>query len=453
VARAQIAVSSWDFLDSIQEIKVNNELFITRVVEERFGETDLGITREAYSKVEEEGSISDLESVGRVGEDQSNHGWEDGLSDGVSGEEDCGVRVSKSAVINREQVTIVTGERETEPLLLCTAETRLQKDDGDRRVLELVEEGKGEGIQIEFLTKDVELVERSLEVEREVERRSQSRNEEVSLVDKGIIGLQEDGGTSLTIISNVEEVCGESGPAFVQREGKKVLTEEREVDFKKVSLLKGTGSKWAVGPNNTNMEAENICIRRLKLKEVAQLDWELKNLLFPSVTRNKRTENIKKKDEDKRKGGELQKRLAAEQCLLSKSCRFAQAVRGGAGGRKGETNKKKRKGKRDNKINLGASVESISSASFQGKVTEIREEHNSIEDPVEFEEPGESGYNKVYDKNSEMYRMEANRLFNIGANLGCTSNEERITMIERLIDLETKDFGQVVGVGDEEVDQ
>jgi hypothetical protein len=43
VARAQIAVSSWDFLDSVQEIKVNNELFITRVVEERFGETNLGL--------------------------------------------------------------------------------------------------------------------------------------------------------------------------------------------------------------------------------------------------------------------------------------------------------------------------------------------------------------------------------------------------------------------------
>jgi hypothetical protein len=71
---------------------------------------------------------------------------------------------------------------------------------------------------------------------------------------------------------------------------------------------------------------------------------------------------------------------------------------------------------------------------------------------VELDMPVESGYNQVYDKNYDTYRLEADQLFNIGVNLGCTSNEERITMIERLIDLETKEFGQEVGLGDEEVD-
>jgi hypothetical protein len=38
-------------------------------------------------------------------------------------------------------------------------------------------------------------------------------------------------------------------------------------------------------------------------------------------------------------------------------------------------------------------------------------------------------------------------------NLGCTTNEERITMIERLIDLEEKEGILVEELGDDDVDQ
>jgi hypothetical protein len=47
------------------------------------------------------------------------------------------------------------------------------------------------------------------------------------------------------------------------------------------------------------------------------------------------------------------------------------------------------------------------------------------------------------------FRIEAERLFNIGMNLGISSNEDRILMVERLIDSK----GAEVLVGDEEVDQ
>jgi hypothetical protein len=68
-------------------------------------------------------------------------------------------------------------------------------------------------------------------------------------------------------------------------------------------------------------------------------------------------------------------------------------------------------------------------------------------------ELAEIGNNLIYDQQNEAYRLEAERLFNIGINLGCTSNEERITIIERLIDLESKENDQVEGLVDEEVDQ
>ncbi|GAU39364.1 hypothetical protein TSUD_56910 [Trifolium subterraneum] len=73
VARAQIAVIYWDFVDEVIEIKVNEELFVVRVVEERFGEIDLGVKR----TVNEQNFFD-----GRIVKEE----WEDGWSEGSSGE-------------------------------------------------------------------------------------------------------------------------------------------------------------------------------------------------------------------------------------------------------------------------------------------------------------------------------------------------------------------------------
>ncbi|MCH90831.1 hypothetical protein A2U01_0011754 [Trifolium medium] len=55
--------------------------------------------------------------------------------------------------------------------------------------------------------------------------------------------------------------------------------------------------------------------------------------------------------------------------------------------------------------------------------------------------------------NSMNVRKEAKRLFNIGTNLGVSSNEERIMMIEKLIDLEEGDNRPDQAEGDVVVDQ
>jgi hypothetical protein len=448
VARALIAVSSWGFVDSIQEIKVNEELFITRVVEERFGEIDLGITRESFSKVEDEDSTGDTASVGRPDEDQQ--GWEDGGSVGESGDEGGGVCRQNPVGINQSAVNIVTEVREMVPPVLSKTDNREQRGDGDMRVLELVEGGKVEGFQTKILTKGVELVDGSLEEEREVMvceevRPCQEGSGIVLLVDNGKTGLHGETGTTPVDSQNKEVGPTESDPIFVQREGKDVAIVEK-VDFNKISLLKGSGSKWAVGPNILELEAEDLFIKRLNSQEVAQIDWELKNSLFPSVPRNQLTEPITNEVEDRRRGGETQKRLNIDQGLLSKSCRFAQAVRSSVGGRKGATKKKKKKGKPAVVNKTVTYGDSISSTSILHSDTDSTADKNPTE-------VAEIGNNLVYDKKSEVYRKEADRLFNIGINLGCTSNEERITMIERLIDLESKGNGQEEGLGDEEVDQ
>ncbi|GAU42371.1 hypothetical protein TSUD_350370 [Trifolium subterraneum] len=48
----------------------------------------------------------------------------------------------------------------------------------------------------------------------------------------------------------------------------------------------------------------------------------------------------------------------------------------------------------------------------------------------------EGEVNEINDASNEKYRIEAERLFNIGLNMGVTTNADIISMVERLIDLE-----------------
>ncbi|MCI22327.1 hypothetical protein A2U01_0043503, partial [Trifolium medium] len=84
VARAQIAVTTWTTVDEVVEIKVNEEIFIIRMVEERFGTMDLGFQKVAgfangvRNSSEYSANIHDGGSV--VGLDE---GWSENESDGA----------------------------------------------------------------------------------------------------------------------------------------------------------------------------------------------------------------------------------------------------------------------------------------------------------------------------------------------------------------------------------
>ncbi|MCI34153.1 DUF4283 domain protein, partial [Trifolium medium] len=49
VARAHIEVSYWEMVDEVIEVKVDEEIFIIRMIEERFGSLDVGIHKVAGS--------------------------------------------------------------------------------------------------------------------------------------------------------------------------------------------------------------------------------------------------------------------------------------------------------------------------------------------------------------------------------------------------------------------
>ncbi|MCI39963.1 hypothetical protein A2U01_0061195, partial [Trifolium medium] len=63
VARVQIEVTTWSWIDEEVEIKVTNEFFMVKMMEERFGEADMGIERlmgsEKGCRASSEGSVSE----------------------------------------------------------------------------------------------------------------------------------------------------------------------------------------------------------------------------------------------------------------------------------------------------------------------------------------------------------------------------------------------------------
>jgi hypothetical protein len=59
----------------------------------------------------------------------------------------------------------------------------------------------------------------------------------------------------------------------------------------------------------------------------------------------------------------------------------------------------------------------------------------------------------MFDEANRHYRIEAERLFNIGLNMGATTNAERIAMVDRLIDLEAKEVENIEDWEEEEVNQ
>jgi hypothetical protein len=62
----------------------------------------------------------------------------------------------------------------------------------------------------------------------------------------------------------------------------------------------------------------------------------------------------------------------------------------------------------------------------------------------------EGEMDRLIDDNTRGIRVEAERLFHIGLNLGITSNAERLGILNRMIDLEVRDEKNFVSDGGED---
>jgi hypothetical protein len=128
------------------------------------------------------------------------------------------------------------------------------------------------------------------------------------------------------------------------------------------------------------------------------------------------------------------------------------AIKEKKGGRNSKKGKKK-KSKASHKISVAEADDPISEDSAYSDSLHRPSGKNFV--PVASLEvvltEGES--NLVRDEANKRYQIEAERLFNIGLNLGATTNSERIEMVERLLDMEVKEVENNEEFEGEEVDQ
>jgi hypothetical protein len=137
---------------------------------------------------------------------------------------------------------------------------------------------------------------------------------------------------------------------------------------------------------------------------------------------------------------------------LTKAGRFACAVKGKYGGR----NRKKGKKKGSKQHYYHSSAEDNDSISDVSAQLDIGQQPGgrtfvpvaALEIVLTEGEP-----NLMFDEANRHYRIEAERLFNIGLNMGATTNAERIAMVDRLIDLEAKEVENIEDWEEEEVNQ
>jgi hypothetical protein len=228
---------------------------------------------------------------------------------------------------------------------------------------------------------------------------------------------------------------------------KQVFSNFEGVDLFSFPLLNGGSSVGPGGPLNSVLDREFASVNRLKDKQIAYLAWQENNFLLPCPDGASSELCLQPRPTSREVVG--RKKATVDFVGLTKCERFVQAVRGSKGKRRGR--KKGRKFVSDMRNEEQEDSISNDSQELNGNLRGGKRSVVPISSLQIVLTEGES--NRIHDVESVAYRIEAERLFNIGLNLGCSTNEERIVMIERLIDLEEKEGEVVVVSGDDEVDQ
>jgi hypothetical protein len=458
VARALISVSSWDFIDKVLDIKVNNELFVIRIVEERFGDINLGFKKEIDSQNFSDGtasdkSISDTEDDGGNGRKNDlegggvwNEGWPIDESGGQNRRGYC-PQVNNGVVVvsdipakgveERELVVVEIGTDRTEEEKCeeerCSAEeqTRLKKKN---HILALTWVGSEEVGEEESLS--------ALQSEKQRDVLQNSRDE----VGEEERVLETQLTNSVNGSNEVDQDLGLDCLVIQNNKGKGIMIEEDDVAMKDRFLFKGSCSKKSIGPDGPEVvggeEYQHVIL--IKDVEVAQLAF------FHEKTERERliesqTKLVKSKKQKKGGNGANSNFMKGG---FTKTARLVKALKDGPRGKK--TNKKNKKSSgmarelhQEAEEDLICNNEDVVGLHL-GPTIPIA----SLEVAL-FEGESRSGDDEAI----RLYRIEAERLFNIGMNMGVSTNAERISMVEKLMELEDKEENAIEEWEDDMVNQ
>ncbi|MCH83079.1 hypothetical protein A2U01_0003894, partial [Trifolium medium] len=458
VARVLIDQSTWSSIDFVQQIKVVEERFLVKVVEESPGDSDLVLHRRAEPHVSVDGSSRSSVKDWRVDGAASDHGWREGCSDGDSGDDVTPGPLGNNQFQQPTTLGLAPEVREHEVQMIATDPKNRQVGEIDLTTFDGLSCNKGDEIQILSQNKEGEQNPGVVCVDNVIEplvvRRCQ---EEEGLTCEGDESAGSKGcgtceGTEVGPSSSPLHVAirpADMGPVVFLNKGKAIMShsELEGVDTANFLLFKGGCSVGSSGPVNFLMDQELCLVNRVKDKEVAFLAWQESLLVPPSALGGVRFSATPSRPS--RSEVEGRKKLVVPSGSFMRCEHFVQAVRGAKGGRRG-----RKKGRKVvSSLGLGEHEESISNDSCDlNRVPSVGRKDmvpiSSLQVVLTEEEP-----NRVHDAGSVAFRVEAEGLFNIGLNLGCTSNEERITMIERLIDLEEKEGFIAEDLGEDDGDQ
>ncbi|GAU23943.1 hypothetical protein TSUD_181320 [Trifolium subterraneum] len=311
VARAQIEVSYWEMVDEVIEVKVEEENFIIRMVEERFGCIDVGVHKDTVSNIgvgESEGDSVSWRGIGG-----------DGLNDDVRLVEDA----------DEENESVNNGEMEVEGVV-----------------------GVG-GVETVDPVSDGNVGTDSVSSLEHVKETEETREADVDLGSQGVVRGEEvedevcdfDLDNSRAVLVDLNGPNSTNGPLLhvSHSEEKQALVNEN--GFKR--KLKGSTSRWAA--------SHMVC-------ETNKVDEEF-------------TESDEIEDESS--------------SVVGENCE-------------------------------GNPLQLIPISNLQVVLNE-----------------GE--VNREEDDHMKEVRLEAERIFNIGMNLGVSINEERLLALDRMVELERRD--------------
>jgi hypothetical protein len=242
------------------------------------------------------------------------------------------------------------------------------------------------------------------------------------------------------LASGLNEVGLDIGPAIVlgQREGKQIMVVEEPSD----KILKGGNSLWATrvtSPLKQRVEEENNDISENDISDDTSINEVGQDLAddMGQVGRRKTKEGCKK----------LPLFFGPNKWVQYTN---AKNIKGGKKSKKKKGVKKKRQGvvvigdSQEDDIHMESS-EATEGSGGGGRMVNRTIPISNIQivlNEGEVSRPNEGRCRQI--------RVEAERLFHIGLNLGITSNEERLSTLERMAELEAGDEAKFVADGGDE---
>ncbi|MCH82537.1 RNA recognition motif, partial [Trifolium medium] len=427
VARAQVVVPSWDFVDGTVEILVGKEQFVIRVVEERFGDIDLGVKMGLDPQFFSVGSVAG----GGKGGDEECREWNEGWS--AQGSDELPVVGPYPAVLGftGSDMLEIRSDEVTDKVQLVVELEETEQQTSLRKGVDFGEKELNclEGNPFLALTWiDGDDLGEDLDKRGEVLLSAQEEGggllENEDRVSRGDreIGNEVD----LDFISNLEEVgpvnnwaglaTSELGCVKYHNnlKNKGILEGSGEVAMDCRELFKGGCSSKILGPDGPSqvLLIENNWVKVLKDKEVAQLKYKYEEEIFATKTLVSGQRILSRAKKTKKHDGNP---ISVANDLVSgmmKAGRFARAIKQYAGGRKGKKGKKKGN-KGHTKVTTAESNDSISDESVHMETLQRNGCRKLV--PVAALEvvltEGESIL--VNDDAYRNYRIEAERLFNI----------------------------------------